>query len=534
MSNTQNNNSPIVHIGSSHFFRGHLLPLIAEAAPDLKVTAISLRSAETRNELQASNFDYDLVIRRCDGAVKNDRITNLNDILVHSDGLIPIVELLASPSTEIVTMTITKAAYTHTKNVYFSLTDGSFIDEKTDPTTAAVLAAALYQRWKNGVKPPILMSLDNGEGLSTLMKENILAYAAHIGADAELFLKWVSDNLIVVDTMVDRIVPNGPHFDQAKFLYGSSNGVNYLSPVFTEELPRPALVMGNIPNHPILEQLAQHPNVLNTTSVEKYVRMKVRMLNGAHFALGIVSRLAGYELGSTDQAMSNPVIKLFVEEYVAQMRVSLKAHELYNSINPNEYEAEVNSRLSHPHLSDPLDRLARDSLDKVSPRLLEPLSDLVSMRENHQLLDMVVVAWTRYLKNAAESRQLVSKTTNAKDSGFEIYDSKAESLGLLDHPPEYYDQVETLFANEILNPISPLSNSNGAKEAFDVAQTKFDELVNMILFCKDNPDITVDREQVVALLRSSPTDATALKPLSHPTEFITTHKDAAHIAIDTW
>jgi|GEM_PF-5037073 len=422
--------SPIIHLGPSRFFRGHFLPLLQAQCPGLEVTAISLRTPDARNDLEKQGYKYNLFARSTalGKDIEQSSIKNLKEIVVADEDRRRTIELLAADSTQIVTLTVTSKGYGAVSHAKADLHTGELLSEqelREASSSASVIAAALYQRYRDKKEPFVIMSLDNLPENSSTLRAAVLHYADRDPA----FGTWVAANLVHIDTMVDRIVPFGDHFDPANF-WKTDNVPPGPCPIYTEPLPLAALVMGpEASRYPILRALAEHPNVLISNNVAKYGEMKIRMLNGAHFALGMVGRLAGYD--NSREAMQNPAIRDFMIEYIALMEKSLR--DPFTKVNTSEYGAEVLARISNIYLEDPLIRIARDSYSKLQPRLIGPLVDLHKDGADHEHLDLVVAAWTQYLKRAS------------MDPEFEIDDKvSTDQLGLLDHNEGYYDRPEIL------------------------------------------------------------------------------------------
>jgi HAD superfamily hydrolase (TIGR01509 family) len=127
--------------------------------------------------------------------------------------------------------------------------------------------------------------------------------------------------------------------------------------------------------------------------VRPYEVMKTRMLNGAHSALGHLAALAGFE--TTDQAMADPVVRGYVEGFLAEVAQGLLE---VPGVDLDAYAATLVERFSNPRISDQISRLCRRSTTKVPGYVFPSLHRALDHDLPRAHLVLAVAAWLRYLR----------------------------------------------------------------------------------------------------------------------------------------
>ena len=186
----------VVHIGLGAFHRAHQAPvfqMLAEAG-DMRwgVSGASLRSPGVRDALAPQDFLYSLNVE--DGDCRDVRILDvIGDVIVASEQPARLVEAVAAPETQIVTVTVTEKGY------------GLEAD-----AMPAFLAAGLRLRRARELPPLTLISCDNiasnGEKLRSTVTDIARAQDAGLG-------DWIDNECAFPSTMVDRIVPAATEAD---------------------------------------------------------------------------------------------------------------------------------------------------------------------------------------------------------------------------------------------------------------------------------------------------------------------------------
>lgn len=427
----------VVHIGPSHFARAHILRYfddILEQDPSWGVTVINVRqkkeglstewSAAQGNPeknlkerhvaavLERQDYLYTIAEQSVEG-VSRRVIGSITDMISAPDEPQQALAALTNPDVKLVTLTLTEGGYGHdpkTGQLDFSRPDIKACIESMDGPSTAVgyLVAAIEQRWKDGSQPLTIMSCDNMAGNGQILENAVLAYA---GARSRDLRRYIEQNISFPNTMVDRIVPGvtAQHLEDSK-----KAGVHDAWPVVSEGFSEWVIENDfSTDQRPPLERVG----VQLTDDVFAHELRKIRMLNGAHVATGIIGKLAGYEY--VDEAILNPDIERFIEGFMVETARTLKPLE---GVDYGQYAASLMTRLKNPYMQDELPRLPRNATTgKLATRILAPLKDAMAQGHGWDHLAFVTAAWVQYLKGYDD-----------QGTEFDIKDPNAVETGLQD------------------------------------------------------------------------------------------------------
>ncbi len=388
----------IAHFGPGYFHRGHLAVIMNQYmhhTGDLNwgIVGITLHDPEKAAKLAKQEFNYHAVERSAAGGAIRE-IRSILDIMHAPNDKQAVIDLLASPDIKLITMTITQKGYVKP--------EGGF--EGGDPNTVAgYIVHALEKRRQNGIPAPTLMSCDNIPANGAELKAAVLHQSSLFAGLAD----WINDNVKFPDTMVDRIVPATKPEDVTWLK--DNFGIDDPQAIFTE--PFRQLVIqdrfsGPFPNI-ARSGIAIHPDV------KDYELMKIRMLNGTHFAMGVVGTLAGYKY--IDDALQDPVLREFAQEFMGEAAGSLKP---IDGVDYADYQQRLFTRFDNPHMKDELVRLARNGSDKLRPRAIDTARDLMAGNKDYRMMALVAAAWAHYVKGY-----------DANGKEFDILDEKAVKAG---------------------------------------------------------------------------------------------------------
>lgn len=438
----------ILHIGPSSFARAHIAKMAHdvlnkaadEGKPlDFGIKAVSLRSADVKHALTGQEGLYCLTSKGADVPVKHEVIASIRDVICARENADEIIAAAADPAIKIITMTVTQNGYDGAmKGVRKEGDTEQQVAEKLekakvkaaiiDPqnpefSTISLLVHSLNERRKNGSPVPTIVSLDNMDGNGTRLQNEVTEHASLVDP---LLAEWISHHVPFVSTMVDRITPKttDDHVKEMQAL-----GVNDSWPVLSEPMPAIPLVIDNLGTKPDAVQVVFHNSGIEkladagatfSTEVARYESMKLRMLNGAHMALGTVGTLCGHK--TSDEAMKDPLVRGYISKFMDQVIETL--HPI-QGVDYNDYKAELINRLDNPHICDPLTRLARNGISKVNDRLLAVASDAISANKPRDCVTFAVAGWLQYAGNLDEDgflkktpRDKEPNDKDAKEKGF--------------------------------------------------------------------------------------------------------------------
>lgn len=420
----------IVHIGVGGFHRAHLATYIDELAAsgntDWSITGAGVLPSDRlmADALGPQDHLYTLVSRSPDVTEAWIIGSIVNFVLAHDDPT-DLLALIASPNTQIVSMTVTEGGYP------VDDVTGEFIDAQC-PTgsTFELLARSLEKRRADAssaeaAAPLTVMSCDN------IMKNGAVARTATVGAAARIsndLVNWVNEHVSFPNSMVDRITPVTTP-DDISWLE-SELGISDRWPVIAEPF-RQWVVEDNFAGDRLpLEQL----NVIITSDIEPYELTKLRLLNAGHSCLAYLASLDGHT--AVDSAIADPVLRQFIETLLhLEAKTTLPAAA---GIDLDEYIAALIDRFSNPMVGDQIARLCLDGTAKF-PKFLIPTIRAQIVGDQHVALSALALAgWCEYLRgdNLSSDPQLDTAVEHAQRS--------------IDDPETFLDFVD-VFGDDLRN-----------------------------------------------------------------------------------
>ena len=222
----------------------------------------------------------------------------------------------------------------------------------------ARLTILLYDRFRAGLPGFVLLPCELIEKNGEKLKEIILNYAAQWGL-GEAFVRWVKQENVFCNTLVDRIVTGYPKDETIELGYEDKI-------LDTSELFHLWVIEGN----PQLERELPFAQVgLNVVwtedELDKYRTRKVRILNGAHTALVPYAMLKGFD--TVKSCMDDPNMLAYIKRCIYDEIIptlDLPEQEL------RSYADEVLARFANPFIKHYLSSIALNSVSKFRVRVL--------------------------------------------------------------------------------------------------------------------------------------------------------------------
>ncbi len=229
-------------------------------------------------------------------------------------------------------------------------------------TFPAKVTVLLKKRYDLGLPGFIFLPCELIDKNGETLKKYVLEYARLWGYE-EAFVKWIEEENIFCNTLVDRIVTGYPRDEKFELGY-EDNMLN------TSELFHLWVIQGP---QSITEEFPfdkARLNIIVTDELEKYRTRKVRILNGAHTSMIPYALLEGIEtVGDCmkDEKMSAFVKKCVYEEIIPTL--DLPEEELMDYAN-NVFERFENPFIRHLCLSISLNSVSKFKV-RVLPSVLE-------------------------------------------------------------------------------------------------------------------------------------------------------------------
>ncbi|TBW36621.1 mannitol dehydrogenase family protein [Siculibacillus lacustris] len=405
----------IVHFGVGGFHRAHQAMYLDDlmnrgAALDWGICGVGIMPADVRmrDALKSQDGLYTMVVKHPDGRYDARVIGSIVDYHYAPDDPELVIELMAAPSTRIVSLTITEGGYNfHHVTGDFQLDEPSIAHDlvaNAVPKTAfGLIVEALDRRRRRHLPPFTVMSCDNIQGNGDVAAKMFTAFA---GARNRKLGAWIAANVAFPNAMVDRITPVTTAEDIAQV--AARFGIDDAWPVVCEPFTQWVIEDHFPQGRPAFETVGAQL----VADVVPYELMKLRLLNASHQALAYFGFLAGRRYAH--EVASDPLFAKFLLDYME--------FEATPTLSPvpgvdlDRYRRTLIERFANPEVRDTLARLCAESSDRI-PKWLCPVirSQLASGGAFHRSA-AVVASWARYAEGVDEQGAPIEVVDRLKDS----------------------------------------------------------------------------------------------------------------------
>ena len=388
----------IVHFGVGGFHRAHQAVYIDRLlekglASQWGICGVGVMPADRKmaDVLDAQDGLYTLLQENPDGSRDARVIGSIVDYRYAPDDPEAVIELLAAPTTRIISLTITEGGY----NIDTVALNGVSV--------FGLVAEALTRRHDRGIASPTIVSCDNIEGNGEVARHAFTTYADRLQPG---LAEWITANTRFPNSMVDRITPVTTPDVIATL--ESEFGVEDQWPVAAEPFTSWVLEDSFSDGRPPLEDV----DVLLVDDVTPYESMKLRLLNASHQALCYFAYLAGYRL--VHDAAGDPLFAQFLREYMdSEATPTLKP---VPGIDLPDYKRTLIERFANPGVRDTIARLCAGSSDRIPKWLLPVIRANLATGEPIRLSAATVASWARYAEGVDEQGQPIEIVDQLADS----------------------------------------------------------------------------------------------------------------------
>ncbi len=367
----------VVHLGVGAFHRAHQAAvfdrILGLGDPRWGVLGASLRSSTVRDALAPQSGLYTLTER--DGAGERIRVIgSIRDVLVAPESAPALIEVMAAPNTNLVTLTVTEKGY-----------DGEAI---------AVITDALALRMQRGLAPFTAISCDNIAGNGARLAQAVLAIAETRNPNLR---DWVARRGAFPSTMVDRITPATTEEDIDALT--ARIGVVDRAMVKTEPYWQWVVEDRFVGPRPAFETVG----VQVVADVAPWEAAKLRLLNGAHSAMAYLGGLAG--LRFVHEFIDDPARKAFVDRLWDEAETTLPSTA---GLDIAAYRAALIARFANPALNHALRQIAMDGSQKLPQRLVAPFAARMARGSPSPALALAIAAWMKWQSGRTDSGESVA------------------------------------------------------------------------------------------------------------------------------
>lgn len=393
----------ILHIGVGGFHRSHQALYIDDllelhGVKDWAIHGVGIMQQDEAMNLALNSQDclYTLVER-----LGNSSTARIIGSLTHytfgyNDPESVFVKL-ADPAIKIVTLTATEGGYCfHQGTGELELNNGGIQNDLHNPnnpqTIFGYLAEGLDRRRRQGVPAFTALSCDNIQGNGHVLKRTLLAFCQE--RDAKL-ANWIKDNVAFPNCMVDRITPATT--DAEREFVRKTYNLNDAFPVVAEPFKQWVIedVFSN--GRPPLEKVG----VQFTSDVTPYEKMKIRLLNATHSAMGYLGYLMGYRyIFEVAQALEfTPYLKGLMDTEVTPLIGAVPG------VNLEEYKQSLMERFANETIKDQVLRICMDGSAKMPKFVLPSITEQLRREGPIRRLTLCVASWMRFLNGNDEQGQ---------------------------------------------------------------------------------------------------------------------------------
>lgn len=441
----------VVHLGLGAFHRAHQLWYTQHSEADASdpqwgFASFTGRSPRMSDLLGAQDGLFTLMVR---GPESDDPeiIGSLSDPRA-ADDVERLWELLAAPSTAVVTLTITEAAYHLGPDLSFDASDetvaadlatlrAAFSDGSFDTAAlgvpaspAAKLVVGLAARRNADAGPIAVVSCDN------LSANDRAAHNAIQGLATELdpqLGQWIEQNVSFVGTSIDRITPATE--DSLLHDVAQATGFADQAPVVTEPFSSWVL-QGEFPaGRPEWEKAG----AVFVEDLETFERRKLWLLNGAHSLLAYAGQLRGHE--TVEQAITDEISRQQVLEFWDEAAHHLTAPGL----DVPAYREALLERFENPRIRHNLAQIAGDGSTKLQMRAVPVLKAERSAGRTGEAAARMIAAWTVYVDGRDELNDSRAEQVLEASRGEDRIRALVELLDAqLAEQPEVIEQITDL------------------------------------------------------------------------------------------
>lgn len=430
----------IVHFGVGGFHRAHqamYVDRLLAANPDASawgICGVGVRPGDIamRDALDAQDGLYTLTLKHPDGRVETSVIGSIVDYLYAPDDPERVLERLADPATQVVSLTITEGGYN------FSPATGDFdvsnpdvvadLDSGRAPTTVfGLVVEALSRRRDRQIPAFTVMSCDNIEGNGSTARATFLAYARL--RDPTL-AQWIDERSSFPNSMVDRITPATP--DDLSDEVAARTGIVDRWPVVAEPFTQWVLEDSFAMGRPPLEKVG----VQVVHDVTPYELLKLRLLNASHQALCYFGYLLGHRY--VHDAARDADLRDLLRRYMTdEARPTLQP---VPGIDVGGYIDTLLERFCNPHIADTVTRLCQDSSDRIPKWLVPVIRERLDQGGSVPLAAAVVASWTRYDEGVDEQGEPIDVVDQLADRLVPLArESHTEPLAFVSDPALFGD-----------------------------------------------------------------------------------------------
>jgi fructuronate reductase len=402
----------IVHFGIGAFHRSHQAVFTEDAAAATGDTGwgilgVTGRTDAVVEQLRPQDCLYGVLEK--DRAETSLRIVgSVREVAFPGRDSVRVVEVLASPTTQIATLTITEKGYLRAQDGAIDLGLASVQhdiriverelsgEEPSEPSETAIglLVRGLAGRFRLNGEPFTVLCCDNLIDNGSMVKRVVFSLAAAIGSGdpaatsaRDRFLDWLGESVAFPSSMVDRITPAVTESDreEALALLGLRDDALVVAEPFSQWVIEDRFA-GRRPAW----ELA---GVTITDDVAPFENAKLRILNSTHSLLAYLGQLKGHQT-IADAVADDALLRVagrVLDDDILPTLVEPPGLDL------RQYRDTVLERIGNPALAHTTRQVGMDGSQKLPNRIIGVAVERLAAGELPLGLALAIAAWIRYI-----------------------------------------------------------------------------------------------------------------------------------------
>lgn len=392
----------ILHLGLGSFHRAHqavyLQHLMDAGDKRWLLAGANLRPdmAAVLSALDAQNGRYTLETVSPAGEYKYENIQSIQKILPWEPSLAQVIECGASPSTRIISFTVTEAGYYLDAAGRLDFSFAELAPEvelarrgEAGQTIYGAIYAILSARKAANAGAVTLLNCDNLRHNGERFRAGLLEFITCTGNQG--LLDWVRQHTSCPNAMVDRITPRPPPELRERVLMAT--GVDDAAPVTAESFIQWVIEDKFINARPDWARVG----VQLVDSVQPYEEAKIRILNATHSCIAWAGTLIGLDF--IHQGTHHAAICLMAYDYVTDDVIPcLSAPGEAGPIDLHAYRDVVLERFGNPAILDTNQRVAADGFSKIPGFIAPTVRDRLTRRQPIDAVAMLPALFLAFLQ----------------------------------------------------------------------------------------------------------------------------------------
>jgi mannitol 2-dehydrogenase len=395
----------IVHIGVGGFHRAHQAFYLDDlhrggGGETWSIIGAGLLPSDGKMQeaLAAQDYLY-TVLQKNEAGTKARVVGSITDFIWVQESVEALLKALVRAETKIVSLTITEGSYPLDQSIgALNTTHPDIAHDLKNPSAPrsafGFIVEALGRRRESGIAPFTVLSCDNIQGNGNVTRKIVHSFAE---LRDRTLAEWVADNVSFPNCMVDRITPMTTAADRE--YVEREYGYTDRWPVTCEPFIQWVIEDDFCNGRPAFEDVG----VQFTKDVQPYEKMKLRLLNASHAAMGYLGYLAGFRY--INDVVLDPEFQSYVRRMMDEEVTPLL--DPVPGIDLTAYKAKLIERFSNPAIRDQVLRICQDGSGKIPKFIVPSIKEAVEKGRPFERLALCVAAWFRYLNGVDEEGGLI-------------------------------------------------------------------------------------------------------------------------------